>query len=94
MVTSAAPEVFQPAGRRAVHTCFGVSFAGRPPLRPRARADARPAIGCSRITSRSFSASAADIWNSRRTDLAVFSLVRGERGKPGICFDRTFFQIG
>jgi hypothetical protein len=49
---------------------------------------------CSRITSRSFSASAADMWNSRRTDPAVFSLVRGERGKPDICFDRTSFQIG
>jgi hypothetical protein len=63
-------------------------------LRPRARADARPAIGCSRITSRSFSASTADMWNSRRTDPAVFSLVQGERGKPDICFDRTSFQIG
>ena len=44
--------------------------------------------------ARSFSASAADMWNSRRTDPAVFSLVRGERGKPDICFDRTSFQIG
>ena len=51
---------------RMVLISLGESFAGRPPLRPRARADLRPATVLSRIKLRSNSARAAKTWNTRR----------------------------
>ena len=51
---------------RMVLVSLGESFAGQPPLRPRARADLRPATVLSRIKLRSNSARAAKTWNTRR----------------------------
>ena len=51
---------------RIVLISFGESFAGRPLLRPRARAALRPATVLSRIRLRSGSARAAKTWKTRR----------------------------
>ncbi len=48
---------------------------GRPPLRARARADASPAIVLSRISSRSNSANAAKMPNTRRPLAVVVSML-------------------
>ena len=51
-----------------------LSFFGRPPLRPRARADARPARVRSRMIERSSSASAAVIWKMNEPIGVVVSI--------------------
>jgi hypothetical protein len=58
------------------------SFAGRPPLRPRARAALRPATVLSRIRLRSNSASAAKTWKTRRPagePVSIFSVSDSKR---------------
>lgn len=47
----------------AMRSLAGVILKGRPPALPRARAEASPAMVRSRISSRSYSASAAKILN-------------------------------
>jgi hypothetical protein len=49
---------------RIVFSSLGLSFFGRPPLRPRARAAFKPACVRSRIRLRSNSASAPKTWNT------------------------------
>jgi hypothetical protein len=54
---------------RATASFAGVSFGLRPPLRPRARAAARPALSRSQMMSRS--ASAAKMWNITVVDVPL-----------------------
>ena len=66
------------------------SFAGRPPLRPRARAALRPATVLSLIRLRSNSASAAKTWKTRRPagePVSIFSVSDFE-------IDLSVFQVG
>jgi len=62
---------------RMVLISLGVSFGGRPPVRPRALAAVRPATVLSRIRLRSNSASAAKTWKTRRPageTVSIFSV--------------------
>jgi hypothetical protein len=74
--------------RRAALTWSGDSAGGRPPLRPRARAAASPALVRSRIRSRSNSASAAKTWNTSRPPEEVVSIVSCKERNPTPCSDK------
>jgi hypothetical protein len=60
---------------RASRILGSVITAGRPPVRPRARAAASPALVRSRIRSRSNSARAAKMWNTSLPPGVVVSMV-------------------
>jgi hypothetical protein len=59
--------------RRAFAIFLLSSFRGLPPVRPRARAEANPAMVRSRINSRSNSANAPKMWKTRRPPADVVS---------------------
>jgi hypothetical protein len=69
---------------------LGESFAGRPPLRPRARAAFRPATVLSRIKFLSNSACAAKTWKTRATGRRVGLDLLGQRFEV----DLALFKFG
>src|SRR5918998_1407442 len=80
--SSPTPVSRRPMAAWASRSLAGVILYGRPPWRPRARAEASPALVRSTISSRSNSASAAKTPNISRPSGGVVSIVAPEPVEP------------
>jgi hypothetical protein len=78
-VTVWAPEAYS---CRAAASLAGVMTLGRPPMRPRARAAASPAVVRSRTRSRSNSARAANTWKTSLPPGVVVSIASCRERNP------------